>query len=62
MDSIWGTTENHSFKYADQVYWKVHKSITLFVEIKASSYTILIASDLKNVPNVLEGALLKAPQ
>lgn len=26
-----------------------------FVEVKASSYTILIASDLRNVPNVLEG-------
>ncbi len=27
---------------------------SLFVEVKASSYTILIASDLINVPNVLE--------
>lgn len=29
----------------------------LFVNVKASNYTILIASDMRNVPNVLKKAL-----
>lgn len=41
---------------------KVHKSLALFVEVKARSYTVLIASDLRNVPNVLGGPFLKGPQ
>lgn len=55
MDSVWGPTQMRSFKYAAQVHRKVHKSLTLCVEVRASSYTILIASDLRNVPNVLVG-------
>ena len=59
MASVWGPTQLRSFRYAAQVHRKVHKSLTLCVEVKASSYTILIASDLRNVPNVLVGLFWK---
>lgn len=47
------TTRTHSFIDVTRIYWKVHKLLTLFVEVKANSYTTLIACDFRDVPNVL---------